>query len=682
MTSEITRYNNVCKKCKINFEYQIEDLLEIAFRLLSETPGNNSGRNSTAINLLQYIHENTNVNTDPIISQIKQKFIGTKKYTIQKGGMKGFLYYMLRLILILSLLLSLIEAQLTVRSTALEPNALATQSMKDIIPSFVKSFMNTDGSCTLLAALLVSSKYSFGNLLEAFQQYQLNKINTGNVANNGLGVNTETLTVRDFDKSSILSNSSFAYGKLTKTVFGDKLVEHLYFQRPHIEGTSNDGMILLTEINDAITQRATSALSYVSKNKPGYIKGDVLFLEFGIPKHQETLIVRMGEDGITRWGIWETNTIKNIASYDAIDKPYIVPPNFWDNTQEGQKRISIITNSPLKDILFDWSEVLGPKSTTKTINFDIEMVRNDKSPVLESLPITEISSYHVDKVQEVVQNILQLKNDFLRRNLIGFTPYPLKNLKPTGTAIEMDNTEVVSESEIESLSKRFQNFVINGNDGFDRDELESFDSEIAELFVRGFEPGKGLKLDAETLQDRIQSIYSRLYQSGQLLPKKLITHENPTGFSAVEAIDDKSNDLVKNIDKQDLSELLNTMSSLEKLSRQMHYVIHYEPEKWYMSVLEEIQFHILEVIENIISLKHDEVFLNELIEKVNGMTFNTDYYKDNANGILETLETLKNRFGGKVLKRRRTKKSKKRQTKNLKKKYTRNNKRLKNLKQM
>ena len=107
-----------------------------------------------------------------------------------------------------------------------------------------------------------------------------------------------------------------------------------------------------------------------------YIKGDVLFLEFGIPGHRETLIVRTGEDGITRWGIWETNTIENMATYNAETQPYIVPPNFWDNEQEEQKKISIITDSPLKEILFDWLKALGPKSPQipSTLYFNIEMV--------------------------------------------------------------------------------------------------------------------------------------------------------------------------------------------------------------------------------------------------------------------------------------------------------------------
>ena len=56
MTTEITRYDNMCEKCKLNFEDQIEQLLQIAFRLLSETPGNNSVQNSTAFNLLKYMN--------------------------------------------------------------------------------------------------------------------------------------------------------------------------------------------------------------------------------------------------------------------------------------------------------------------------------------------------------------------------------------------------------------------------------------------------------------------------------------------------------------------------------------------------------------------------------------------------------------------------------------------------
>jgi hypothetical protein len=63
------------------------------------------------------------------------------------------------------------------------------------------------------------------------------------------------------------------------------------------------------------------------------------------------------------------------------------------------------------------------------------------------------------------------------------------------------------------------------------------------------------------------------------------------------------------------------------------------------------------------------------------MTFKREYFQEKANTILETLETQKkNRFGGKVLKRGRTKKLKKKQkqTKNFKKKiHTRNNKKLK-----
>jgi len=537
MTTEITPYtNNVCGETKQTMESQIEGLLHIVFVLLSETPRNNL--NSTAINLLKYIHENTNVNIDSIVRRIKQKFFirnkDDRRLTIenQNGGQKGFLYYMLRLILIMCLLFTLIEAQLTVRSDSMKPAVLATQSMRSLIPSFVQSFMNTDGSCALLAALLVSYKYSFANLIEAFQQYHLNKINTGNVITSKVGVITETSLIRDYNKASISSNSSLAYGKLTKTVFGDKIVEHLTFQRPHTDGRND--MILSTEINDAITQRATSALSYVSKNKPGYIRGDVLFLEFGIPSHQETLIVRMGEDGITRWGIWETNTINNMATYSADDKPYIVPPKFWDDTQQEQKQISIIrTDSPLKEILFDWLKVLGPKSPGQ-LPFDIEVVRNDKTPVQESLPLTNyISAYHVDRVQEVIQNIVELKKDFLRRNLLGFTMYPVKFVNPIGTAVKIKKqlyTEPVTEAELQLLSNMFQKFSLGATDGFERHQLELFNSEIAGFFERGFEEGKGLRPTAEMLLHQIQSFYKYHYKSGTLNP---IGPENNYGGKVV-----------------------------------------------------------------------------------------------------------------------------------------------------
>ena len=536
MTTEITRYNNMCGETKQTLESQIEVLLQIVFVLLSETPGNNNGLNSTAINLLKYIHETTNVNIDPIVRQIQQ-FIGTQHHKkIQNGGQKGFLYYMLRLILIMSLLFSLILAQLTVSSKSMEPTVLATQSMRSLIPDFVQSFMNSNGSCALLVALLASSKYSFANIIESFQQYQLNKINTGDVTKSTVGMYMPTVKIRDFNQVSLLSNSnsSLAYGKLTKSVFEDKIVEQLEFKRPHPEG--NNDMILLTKINEAITQRATSALRYVSNNKPGYIKGDVLFLEFGIPGHRETLIVRTGEDGITRWGIWETNTIENMATYNAETQPYIVPPNFWDNEQEEQKKISIITDSPLKEILFDWLKALGPKSPQipSTLYFNIEMVRNDKTPVQESLPLTNyITAYHVDRVQEVIQNIVELKKDFLRRNLLGFTMYPVKFVNPIGTTVKIKKqlyTEPVTEAELQLLSNMFQKFSLGATDGFERRQLELFNSEIAGFFERGFEEGKGLRPTAEMLLHQIQSFYKYHYKSGTLNP---IGPENNYGGKVV-----------------------------------------------------------------------------------------------------------------------------------------------------